>query len=32
MFQPDFDQIADREPARWVDYLVPQDWQHFTAD
>ena len=32
MFQPDFDQIADREPARWADYLVPQDWQHFTAD
>jgi phenylalanine-4-hydroxylase len=32
MFQPDFDQIADRKPARWVDYLVPQDWQHFTAE
>ena len=32
MFQPDFDQIANRQPASWHDYLVPQDWQHFTAD
>jgi phenylalanine-4-hydroxylase len=32
MFQPDFDQIADRQPASWRDYLVPQDWHHFTAD
>jgi phenylalanine-4-hydroxylase len=32
MFQPDFDQITDREPASWVDYLVPQDWQHFTVE
>jgi phenylalanine-4-hydroxylase len=32
MFQPDFAQTADRLPAAWSDYLVPQDWQHFTAD
>jgi phenylalanine-4-hydroxylase len=32
MFQPDFVQTADRLPAAWSDYLVPQDWQHFTAD
>ena len=32
MFQPDFDQMAERQPARWRDYLVPQDWQHFTAE
>jgi phenylalanine-4-hydroxylase len=31
MFQPDFDQMADRRPAAWRDYLVPQDWHHFTA-
>ena len=30
MFQPDFNQTAERAPARWRDYLVPQDWQHFT--
>ena len=32
MFQPDFDQIADRRLADWQDYLVPQDWQHFSAE
>jgi len=32
MFQPDFNSTVDRQPARWRDYLVPQDWQHFTAD
>ena len=31
MFQPDFVQTADRQPAAWTDYLVPQDWAHFTA-
>lgn len=31
MFQPDFTQTAERVPAGWRDYLVPQDWQHFTA-
>lgn len=30
MFQPDFNQTAERAPARWRDYLVPQDWQRFT--
>jgi phenylalanine-4-hydroxylase len=32
MFQPDFTEIENRQPARWQDYLVPQDWQHFTAE
>ena len=32
MFQPDFAQIAERAPAAWRDYLVPQDWVHFTAE
>ena len=32
MFQPDFAQTADRQPAAWADYLVPQNWQHFTAE
>ena len=32
MFQPDFAQIAERQPAAWRHYLVPQDWHHFTAD
>jgi len=32
MFQPDFAQTADRKPAAWTDYLVPQDWDHFTAE
>lgn len=31
MFQPDFNPMADCQPARWRDYLVPQDWHHFTA-
>ena len=31
MFQPDFTEIDSRQPANWRDYLVPQDWQHFTA-
>ena len=32
MFQPDFTQTAERMPAAWRDYLVPQDWAHFTAE
>ena len=32
MFQPDFAQIADRQPAAWTDYLVPQQWSHFTPE
>ena len=32
MFQPEFAQIADRQPAAWRDYLVAQDWAHFTAE
>ncbi|HEY0630084.1 MAG TPA: phenylalanine 4-monooxygenase [Sphingomicrobium sp.] len=32
MFQPDFAQTAERVPAAWRDYLVPQDWHHFTAE
>ena len=32
MFQPSFAQIADRLPASWGDYLVPQDWKHFTTE
>ncbi|HEU4497982.1 MAG TPA: phenylalanine 4-monooxygenase [Sphingomicrobium sp.] len=32
MFQPSFAQIADRLPASWRDYLVPQDWKHFTTE
>lgn len=32
MFQPDFAQTAERVPAGWRDYLVPQDWSHFTAE
>jgi phenylalanine-4-hydroxylase len=32
MFQPDFDQTAERLPAAWTDYLVPQDWAHFTDE
>jgi len=31
MLQPDFTEIDSRQPANWRDYLVPQDWQHFTA-
>ena len=23
---------ADRPPTRWQDYVVPQDWAHFTAE
>jgi len=32
MFQPDFTEIAERQAADWRDYLVAQDWQHFTAE
>jgi phenylalanine-4-hydroxylase len=32
MFQPDFAQTAERLPATWRDYLVPQEWAHFTAE
>ena len=32
MFQPDFAQTADRGPATWRSYLVPQHWEHFTAE
>ena len=31
MFQPEFTQMADRQPATWRDYLAPQDWHHFTV-
>ena len=32
MFQPSFAEMVDRQPAAWTDYLVPQDWDHFTAE
>ena len=32
MFQPDFAQTADRGPTTWRSYLVPQHWEHFTAE
>lgn len=32
MFQPDFVQTTDAQPAAWRDYLVPQDWAHFSTD
>ena len=32
MFQPDFAQIADCQPVTWRDYLVPQDWHHFSTE
>jgi phenylalanine-4-hydroxylase len=32
MFQPDFAQTADRQRGFWRDYLVPQNWAHFTAE
>ena len=32
MFQPDFADTAERVPAGWRDYLVPQDWHHFTSE
>jgi phenylalanine-4-hydroxylase len=32
MFQPDFAEIAERQPAAWQNYLVAQDWQHFSAE
>jgi phenylalanine-4-hydroxylase len=32
MFQPDFTETESRQPASWQDYLVAQDWQHFTVD
>ena len=32
MFQPDFTEVATGQPAGWRDYLVPQDWHHFTAE
>jgi phenylalanine-4-hydroxylase len=32
MFQPDFVQNAAAQPAAWRDYLVPQDWAHFSPD
>jgi len=32
MFQPDFVQVADRRPAAWRGYLVPQGWSHFTVE
>ena len=30
MFQPDRTEIESGQPASWQDYLVPQDWHHFT--
>ena len=32
MFQPDFAQTADRLPGTWREYLVPQDWTHFSEE
>ena len=32
MFQPDFAQTADCKPAAWRDYVIPQDWQHFSPE
>ena len=32
MFQPDFTMIEAGRPASWRDYLVPQDWQHFSKE
>ena len=32
MFQPDAATANDRPPARWQDYVVDQDWAHFTAE
>jgi len=32
MFQPDFTETESRQPASWQDYLVAQDWQHFSAE
>lgn len=36
MFQPDFATADDHptscQPSRWQDYVVPQDWGHFTPD
>ena len=32
MFQPDFAQTADRAASGWRGYLVPQRWDHFTAE
>jgi len=32
MFQPDFAQTVDRRHMVWRDYLVPQDWRHFSAE
>lgn len=32
MFQPDFAPTADAQRAHWRDYLVPQNWAHFTAE
>ena len=31
MFQPDF-ATADRPPSDWREYVVPQNWSHFSAD
>ena len=31
MFQPDL-VLADHQPTRWQDYIVAQDWSHFTAE
>jgi phenylalanine-4-hydroxylase len=32
MFQPEFAQTADRPQAGWLDYVVAQDWEHFTEE
>ena len=32
MFQPEFAQTADRLPAAWREYLVPQNWKHFSHE
>lgn len=32
MFQPEFAQTADRPPAAWREFLVPQRWGQFTPE
>jgi phenylalanine-4-hydroxylase len=32
MFQPDFAHTADRPQGGWRDYVVPQQWDRFTAE
>lgn len=32
MFQPDFTQTADQQRPGWREFLVAQDWEHFTDE